>query len=91
MIGDMNSTKLYVLRGSTLPGIAAAVSSDDSSKTKLWHKRLGHMSELGTVELAKRELIDGCDLSKLSSMSIVSLVSIKELNSMLMFIPPKAF
>jgi hypothetical protein len=64
MIGDMNSAKLYVLRGSTLPGIAAAISSDDSSKTNLWHKRLGHMSELGMAELAKRELIDGCDLSK---------------------------
>ena len=63
MIGDMNSAKLYVLRGSTLPGIAAAVSSDES-KTNLWHKRLGHMSELGMAELAKRELIDGCDLSK---------------------------
>jgi hypothetical protein len=64
MIGDMNSAKLYVLRGSTLPGIVAAVSSDDSSKTNLWHKRLGHMSELSMAELAKRELIDRCDLSK---------------------------
>ena len=63
MIGDMNSAKLYVLRGSTLPGIAAAFSSDES-KTNLWHKSLGHMSELGMAELAKRELIDGCDLSK---------------------------
>ncbi|KAK1603597.1 hypothetical protein QYE76_016371 [Lolium multiflorum] len=65
MIGDMNSAKLYVLRGSTLPGIAAAVSSDESSKTNLWHKRLGHMSELGMAELTKRELIDGCDFGKL--------------------------
>ncbi|KAK1613221.1 hypothetical protein QYE76_036894 [Lolium multiflorum] len=65
MIGDMNSAKLYVLRGSTLRGIAAAVSSDESSKTNLWHKRLGHMSELGMAELAKRELIDGCNLGKL--------------------------
>jgi hypothetical protein len=65
MIGDMNSAKLYVLRGSTLPGIAAAVSSDETSKTNLWHKRLGHMSELGMAELAKRELIDGCDLGNL--------------------------
>jgi hypothetical protein len=56
MIGDMNSTKLYVLRGSTLPGIAAAVSSDHSSKANLWHKLLGHMSELGMAELVKREL-----------------------------------
>jgi hypothetical protein len=60
----MNSAKLYVLRGSTLPGIAAAVSFDDSSKINLWHKRLGHMSELGMPELAKIELIDCCDLSK---------------------------
>ena len=26
--------------------------------------RLGHMSELGMTELVKRELIDGCNLSK---------------------------
>ena len=63
MIGDMNSAKLYVLRGTTLPGVVAAVSSD-VFKTNLWHKRLGHMSELGIAELAKRELIDGCDLGK---------------------------
>uniref|UniRef100_A0ACD5WKD8 Uncharacterized protein n=1 Tax=Avena sativa TaxID=4498 RepID=A0ACD5WKD8_AVESA len=67
MIGDMNSAKLYVLRGSTLPGIAAAVTSNDSDdcgKTHLWHMRLGHMSEQGMAELVKRELIDGCNLSK---------------------------
>jgi hypothetical protein len=28
MIGDMNSVKLYVLRGNTLAGIAATVTSD---------------------------------------------------------------
>uniref|UniRef100_A0ACD5UZL7 Uncharacterized protein n=1 Tax=Avena sativa TaxID=4498 RepID=A0ACD5UZL7_AVESA len=67
MIGDMNSAKLYVLRGSTLPGIAAAITSNDSDdcgKTHLWHMRLGHMSEQGMAELVKRELIDGCNLSK---------------------------
>uniref|UniRef100_A0ACD5YBP3 Uncharacterized protein n=1 Tax=Avena sativa TaxID=4498 RepID=A0ACD5YBP3_AVESA len=67
MIGDMNSAKLYVLRGSTLPGIAAAVTSNDSDdcgKTHLWHMHLGHMSEQGMAELVKRELIDGCNLSK---------------------------
>uniref|UniRef100_A0ACD5XBE3 Uncharacterized protein n=1 Tax=Avena sativa TaxID=4498 RepID=A0ACD5XBE3_AVESA len=67
MIGDMNSAKLYVLRGSTLPGIAAAVTSNDSDdcgKTHLWHMRLGHMSEQGMTELVKRELIDGCNMSK---------------------------
>ena len=41
MIGDMNSAKLYILRGSTLSGsFAAAVTNDDPSTTNLWHKRL---------------------------------------------------
>jgi hypothetical protein len=65
MIGDMNSAKLYVLRGSTLPGIAAAVTSDETSKTNLWHACLGHMSEYGMAELIKRELLVGCNMSKL--------------------------
>jgi transposase InsO family protein len=68
MIGDMNSAKLYVLRGCTLPGIVVAAvtsnDSDDCGKTHLWHMRLGHMSEQGMAELVKRELIDGCNLSK---------------------------
>ena len=42
-----------------MPGIAAAVSSDES-KTNLWHKRLRHMSELGMTELTKRELMPAC-------------------------------
>ena len=57
MVGDINSAKLYVLRGSTLSSIVAGVSHDDPSKTNLWHKRLGHMSELGMAELIKRELL----------------------------------
>jgi hypothetical protein len=59
MIGDMNSAKLYVLRGSTLPCIIPAVTSDEPSKTNLWHARLGHMSEHGMAELIKRELLVG--------------------------------
>ena len=35
MIGDMRSAKLYVLRGSTLSGIAAAVIPDELGKTNL--------------------------------------------------------
>ena len=67
MIGDMNSAKLYVLRGSTLHGsvTAAAVSNDEPSKTNLWHMRLGHMSELGMAELIKRDLLDGCIVGKM--------------------------
>jgi len=67
MIGDMNSAKLYVLRGSTLHGsvTAATVSNDEPSKTNLWHMRLGHMSELGMAELIKRDLLDGCTVGKM--------------------------
>ena len=56
LIGDMNSSHLYVLRGSTLYGsvdTAAAVSDTQSSKANLWHKHLGHMSHLGMAELMK--------------------------------------
>jgi hypothetical protein len=65
IIDDMNSAKLYVLRGRTLSAIAAAVTSDEPSKTNLWHARLGHMSEHGMTELIKRELLVGCNMSKL--------------------------
>jgi hypothetical protein len=63
MIGDMNSAKLYVLRGSTLPSIVVVVvTSDEPSKTNLWHAHLGHMSEHehGMAKLIKRELLVGC-------------------------------
>ena len=40
MVGDMNSAKLYILRGSTLSGTAAVITSDDLSTTNLWYKRL---------------------------------------------------
>ncbi|RLM60992.1 retrotransposon protein, putative, Ty1-copia subclass [Panicum miliaceum] len=66
--GDMNSAKLYVLRGSTLHGsvsTAAAVTNDELSKTNLWHMRLGHMSKLGMAELMKRNLLDGCTSSNM--------------------------
>ena len=45
---------LYFLQGSTITGAAAVSSSDsDSEITKLWHMRLGHMSERGMDELTK--------------------------------------
>jgi hypothetical protein len=65
VIDYLNYVKLYVLRGSTLPHIVAAVAFDEPSKTNLWHARLGHMSEHGPTELIKRELLDGCNMSKL--------------------------
>jgi hypothetical protein len=66
--GDLNSAKLYVLRGSTLHGsvsAAAAVTNAEPSKTNLWHMRLGHMSKLGMTELMKRNLLNGCTSSSM--------------------------
>jgi transposase InsO family protein len=67
MIGDLNSAKLYVLRGCTIHGsiTAAAVTNDEPSMTNLWHMRLGHMSELGMAELMKRNLLVGCTQSNM--------------------------
>ena len=66
LLGDLNPSNLYVLRGSTAHGSVstiAAINNSEPSKTDLWHMRLGHMSELGMAELMKRNLLDGCILS----------------------------
>ncbi|KAG8480597.1 hypothetical protein CXB51_024789 [Gossypium anomalum] len=61
MKGQSKAAKLYVLQGFTVTGDAAIASSSfpDDDITKLWHMRLGHMSENGIVELSKRGLLDG--------------------------------
>ncbi|KAL5824752.1 hypothetical protein ACOSQ3_020815 [Xanthoceras sorbifolium] len=50
---------LYILQGSTIIGSAAVSESSipDSEVTKLWHMRLGHMSENGLTLLSKRGLL----------------------------------
>ena len=77
LLGNLNASNLYVLRGSIVHGsvAAAAVNNSEPSKTDLWHMHLGHMSELGIAELMKRNLLDGYILSGKNSASIVSLVS----------------
>ncbi|KAG8499626.1 hypothetical protein CXB51_006086 [Gossypium anomalum] len=67
MKGQRKTAKLYVLQGSTVTGDAAVASSSlsDDDITKLWHMRLGHMSENGMVELSKRGLLDGQGICKL--------------------------
>ncbi|KAK3011203.1 hypothetical protein RJ639_011565 [Escallonia herrerae] len=52
----LKQNSLYLLQGSTVTGAAAAASSSDidSSTTKLWHIRLGHMSEKGMDVLSKQ-------------------------------------
>jgi hypothetical protein len=50
---------LYFLQGSTVTGLADVSSSDDpdSDTTRLWHMRLGHMSERGMTILSKQGLL----------------------------------
>jgi hypothetical protein len=65
MICDMNSAKLYALKGSTFICNTTVVTSDEPSKTSHWHAHLDHMSEHGMTELIKRELLHGCNMSML--------------------------
>ncbi|KAG8492267.1 hypothetical protein CXB51_009957 [Gossypium anomalum] len=68
MKGQRKIAKLYVLQGSTIIGDTAVTSSSLSNDdiTKLWHIRLGHMSENGMTELSKRGLLDGQGICKLN-------------------------
>jgi hypothetical protein len=45
---------LYYLQGSTVIGTAVISIVSNTSNTKLWHMRLGHMSEKGMHLLHKR-------------------------------------
>jgi hypothetical protein len=68
--GVMKSANLYVLSGDTIIGIAvvsftAAVTSDNCYDSKLWHMRLGHMSQLGLAEFSKRGLLKGYNNNEL--------------------------
>ncbi|KAG8486155.1 hypothetical protein CXB51_019539 [Gossypium anomalum] len=62
------TAKLYVLQGSTVTDDASVASSSlsDDDITKLWHMRLGHMSENSMVELRKRGFLDGQGICKLN-------------------------
>ncbi|KAG8503622.1 hypothetical protein CXB51_001566 [Gossypium anomalum] len=57
-----------VRHGSIVTGDAAVASSSlsDDDITKLWHMRLGHMSENDMVELSKKRLLDGKGICKLN-------------------------
>lgn len=61
MKGQRLGGSLYVLQGTTVSGGAAVstTSMSDSEVTKLWHMRLGHMSERGLTILSKRGLLCG--------------------------------
>ena len=65
MKGRLNGS-LYALQGSTILGSANVSTSTMSDRdTKLWHLRLGHMSERGMFELSKQGLFDGKNFGNL--------------------------
>ncbi|GJY08330.1 retrovirus-related pol polyprotein from transposon TNT 1-94 [Tanacetum coccineum] len=60
MKATKGTSSLYTLQGETIIGSASVSCSEKSNSdlTKLWHMRLGHMSEKGMVILSKRGLLD---------------------------------
>ncbi|KAL4362615.1 hypothetical protein GQ457_04G008090 [Hibiscus cannabinus] len=64
MKGKITAGNIYKLLGSTVVGGANFVESCDDD-TKLWHMRLGHLSESGMVALHKRNLLHGVKSCKL--------------------------
>ncbi|KAG8503825.1 hypothetical protein CXB51_001964 [Gossypium anomalum] len=73
VVEDYNDSELLVSsvnnsKGSTVTGdvVVASSSLSDDDITKLWHMRLGHMSENGMAELSKRGLLDGKGICKLN-------------------------
>ncbi|KAG8483179.1 hypothetical protein CXB51_022165 [Gossypium anomalum] len=79
LVASVNDSK-----GSTITSDAAVASSSlsDDDITKLWHMRLGHMSENGMVELSKRGLLDGQGICKLNFCEHVFLGSKREFDSL---------
>ncbi|KAK2986648.1 hypothetical protein RJ640_011726 [Escallonia rubra] len=63
----LKQNSLYLLQGSTVTVTAVAASSSDidSDTTKLWHMRLGHVSERGMDMLSKQGLLGSKKIGKL--------------------------
>lgn len=55
MYKEKTSYSLYLVQGSTVTGVAAVFSleNSDSHTTHLWHMRLGHISERDMMVLRK--------------------------------------
>lgn len=56
---------LFILDSTVVSGHASVVSKTITDKTKLWHQRLGHVSEKGLVELGKQNLLNNDKIDNL--------------------------
>ncbi|XP_027340957.1 uncharacterized protein LOC113854254 [Abrus precatorius] len=54
---EVKKNGLYLLEGSTIIAHTSVASQTMQDKTKLWHLRLGHISERDLVELNKQKLL----------------------------------
>ena len=62
MMKGLRQGSLYILQGATVKGVAAVATADE---TKLWHMRLGHMSEKGMIILGKKGCLGKTSTGKL--------------------------
>jgi len=65
VIRGIKKKGLYSFDGDVVIGTTTAFEKL-SRKTEIWHKRLGHMSERGLIELGKQNLLCGDKLEKLN-------------------------
>ncbi|KAL5583565.1 hypothetical protein UlMin_016007 [Ulmus minor] len=66
IVKGMKGDSLYFLQGSTVIGtVATVVDSGNNPSVSLWHKRLGHVSERGLIELKKQGLFGSVKLGGL--------------------------
>lgn len=59
LMNGIRSNGLYVLEGKTITSELTVTSSASIDRTKLWHLRLGQMSQRGLSELFKQGLLGG--------------------------------
>lgn len=65
MMNGIRSSVLYVLEGKTITSELTVTLSASIDRTKLWHLRLGQMSQRGLTELFKQGLLGDDKISAL--------------------------
>lgn len=86
----LKKNDIYLLQGSTVTGaIAISTSYLDSDIIRLWHMRLGHISERSITVLNKHNLLSGQNTRNWTFMNIVFLGSSVGLHSIRLFTEPR--
>ncbi|XP_021980554.1 uncharacterized mitochondrial protein AtMg00300-like [Helianthus annuus] len=63
--GTRVKNNIYMLDCKIVDGVAALASEEGNDEALKWHKRLGHISQQGLIELSKQVLgeLKNCDIS----------------------------